>query len=595
LSYQSEIVNKQFTGNVVIKTLGYYFTIRQPDSGLTVEPYFNGLVSSLVLNPTQIDIRKVSSTISSFSFRLLDKKNVISQLVQGNAANFANQSVEIWIGRSGVSMSFSAYLKLQTTKIKKVDYADGGYNFSTVEETDRLNSSIFQNKTRLNGDILAETTSFSCKDDISSFPASGYLKVENEIVSYSSYNSATKTFSGVVRGEYSTTPDNHSDDSEIYALDAVTDNPINIILKILVSKGGGGSYDVLNDGAAISQSLIDVSGIEALRDTLFSTVQFRLFLYQIDSALKFIEDNLLSPIGCRFVTSQSGKLTIKQADPAIIRDSGYLIDDDTIKANPKWTVDISKIVNKIEVKWDYSENIGKYLNVSTYSDEDSIASYGASKALTFSFKGVRTSLSGKTIIDDFGNKLLNRLSKPTPEITLNTQIDKSLYSVLDRILVNTSQIPAPDGSTNFDSELEIITRAINYQTGDVQFKLVYTSSSIDRLGFISPSDTILSNSSQKIVTLSAGRGDQYLVGWKMRLWDNTLNEYTSDAVNTITAISSDNITFENNFSTTIIPGRHRIKFADYDEVVSDQKRYAFIIKQNDQVFFDGKRRYIISI
>ena len=65
--------DKNYVGNTVIKIGTDYFSIRQPDSGLSVPTPFDKSVSSLILNPTTIDIRRVSTTISAFSFKIIDK------------------------------------------------------------------------------------------------------------------------------------------------------------------------------------------------------------------------------------------------------------------------------------------------------------------------------------------------------------------------------------------------------------------------------------------------------------------------------------------------------------------------------------------
>jgi len=62
----------------------------------------------------------------------------------------------------------------------------------------------------------------------------------------------------------------------------------------------------------------------------------------------------------------------------------------------------------------------------------------------------------------------------------------------------------------------------------------------------------------------------------MVLWNEVTQSYTADPENEIVSIVGDTITFQNNFSTTLIPTTHRIKFADYDLVSQDQKRYCFI-------------------
>ncbi|NBW80086.1 MAG: hypothetical protein EBR27_13960, partial [Betaproteobacteria bacterium] len=58
-------------------------------------------------------------------------------------------------------------------------------------------------------------------------------------------------------------------------------------------------------------------------------------------------------------------------------------------------------------------------------------------------------------------------------------------------------------------------------------------------------------------------------------------------------ISGDTITFENNWSTTLVNGAQKITFADYGDVVDQQKRFCFI-SDNGNTFSDGLPSYLIS-
>jgi hypothetical protein len=208
--YLDEVkTQKTFKGNVVIQIGLYYFGIRQPDSGLVIDSPFDSSVYSLVLNPTTIDIRKVTTTISSFSFRLLDKDGVVSAIVLGDAVNLIGQQVRIYLGRSGVAMDFSDYFELPLTYVNKFDHSDNSYNISCSEQTERMARPIFDFESALGVDILAATTTWTMRDAITDFPTAGFLKVEDEFVSYTGKDLVNNRFTGVVRGELNSTPAAH--------------------------------------------------------------------------------------------------------------------------------------------------------------------------------------------------------------------------------------------------------------------------------------------------------------------------------------------------------------------------------------------------
>jgi hypothetical protein len=499
----------------------------------------------------------------------------------------------------GVDMPFSNYYKLPITKISKWDYSDGSYSFSATEESERMSRAIYDFKSALSVDILDATTTFSMRDSIADFPSSGFLKLDDEFVSYASKDLVLNRFEGVIRGELGSTPADHDANTDCVLVETVSGNPLDILLKILISGGGGGSYDVLQDGLGIDETLIDIAEIEELRDSLFVDQEIELSLYEIDSALRYIETELLMPFNLRFTYSISSKLTLAILDKAIFVEENDIINHDTITKAPKTTVDGSKVVNVIDIEWDYDEGTNRFNKRGPegggyYEDADSITQHGRQNALTFQFKGIKSDLDGQALVDDFAQRLLARLSQPTPEIEINTQVDKSLQTIGDKAYLVSNLIPTAQGDFNFASDLEIVSRSFNWSSGDVKFKLAYTSFTEIRSCFIAPSDLILTKTSQKILGLAAGRGDLYRVGWKMRLWDHDNQVFLSDPVNTIESIDGDTITFENNWTTPItVPGDYRLRFADYDDVADSQKRYCFV-GINASNFDDGKQSYKVT-
>lgn len=583
---------KQFTGNVVIKMAGRYFSTRQPDSGLTVNLRYRHLVKSLIVNPTVADPRRVGTTIASYSFVLTDRYGSVSRLVKGDGRDLVGTTVEIWIGRSGIEMPFANYFKLPDTKLRKIGSKDGTYTFSTTEETERMNRAIFTETTRLSGDILSGTTTITALDDISAFPSTGYFRVDREIIGYASKNNTTKTFSGCTRGEFGTDAAAHDIRTDCYHCDVVEDNPLNILMMILTSGGGGSAYDTLASGLAIDQNLINISAIESIRDELFEDVTFRLPIFNVTKALELMEKELLEPCKLRFTTDRNSKITLAVLDRAQFVEQVDVIDADTLAKIPETAVDEAKLVNKIVINWGYNLATEKFEERSTFTDSDSIADYGEKDALTLSFKGVQSDLAGEAFVEAFAAAMLDRLSTPKPEVSITTHIDKSLLSIGDKSQLITDKIANSEGRLRFAEDLEVVSRSINYQTGDVILKLAFTSYTGLRLCYIAPSDTFNSVASDTVGSLSAGRGDAWNAGWKCRLWDNVANEYATDQVNEIASIDGDEITFTDAWDVTLT-ANHRLKFPDFDDATTEQRRYCFT-SINNQDFSNDEKQYKIA-
>lgn len=590
-TYQEELRdNPTYVGNVIIYFLGEYFSLHTPDSGLFIKEEYRGLVSSLVTNPTSIDPRRVNTTIAENSFKLLDKNGVLSALNLDTGEDIAGQPVEIFIGRSGVGMDFADYLPLPKVYARRISKVDSSYTFSAVGESDRMNRAIYQTKTRVSGAIFAATTSFTAKDDISLFPSSGIFRIEKEFISYAAKDDGTKTFTGLVRGLFGTTPADHDDDNDVGLADFPTGNPIDILIQLLVSSGGGSAYDVLQDGVALDSSLVDIADMESVRDALYSSAEFSLGIYAVDNALTFIENELLMPNNLRFTYSENAKLTVAVLDKAKFVDSIDVIDEDTLTKVPTWDSDTTKIVNNIQISWDYNEDTGKFGKIETFRDSASIAAYGLKDVIDFEWRGVKSANAGAALVSKFKTAYFSRLSIPSPEVAVKTHMDKSLLNVGNKSVLKTRYIPNELGQLNFNSELEVISRGINWQTGDVTLKLQFTSFTGVRSCYLAPSDTLVGVTSQKIVSLGAGRGLYYEAGWKLRLWDNIAKDYTADPVNTIASIAGDVVTFQDNFATTLTTN-HRLKFCNYDDATDEQKRYCFANTIGAANFADGGKTY----
>lgn len=593
MSYRSEVQNtKAFLANVVILVGGEYFSIRDPDSGLTIKPEFRGLVGALSLPPAVNDPRRVSTTIAAASFTLLDKNLAVTNMVGDAALALISTEVRIFIGRCGVSMDFSQYFPLPVMQLRQMSKPDDRYTFSVSQSTDQINRAIYQAATRVAGDIFPDTSAFFVKDDISSFPATGLLLVGNELMSYAAKDDTLREFSGLFRGLYGTTAIAYADDVAVSLADYVEDNPLNIILRILTSSGGGGAYDNLSDGVALDVSLVDVTAIEAVRDQYFSAVTFRHVLSKISNALTEIEDEFLFPNNLRFSYSENSKLTIVALNKPEFVEEADITTHDTLTKLPQWTIDGYKITNQIQLSWDYDYSTGIFGTIQTYRDAASIALYGVQNPLTFSWKGVRRDIGGLAIVTRFLDQYFSRLAIPSPEITVATQLDKSLLNPGDKTILRTTKIPNKFGQLKFDAELEIASAGINWQAGEVTQKLLFTSFTGVRNCYLAPSDTFLSVQAQNQVTLGAGRGDLWQRFWAVRLWDKVAGDYTGDPVNFIASISGDVITFVNNWATTITTN-HRLKFPDFDDAVDSQRRYCFINRAGFD-FSTGQESYKIT-
>lgn len=596
LEYVDSLANKKFVPNIIIRLKSQYMSIRQPDSGLVVADEYLGLVTQVNVNPTSIDPFRPTSTVNNYSITLLDKNQAISALFNNEAKFFQNELVEIWIGRVNVSgnpandMPFANYYKLPDVFVNKVSKQENRYTFNAIEARDRLATGAYQQATKLANAILFNTTVITLQST-AGFPTSGTVQIDDEFISYTGISANNLT--GCVRGEQGSTAVGHSAGADVYLVQVLQANPIDLILQLMISSGGGGTYDVLPDGAGLDQNLIDITQFESVRAEFFSTYTFKLIIGNLSSLKKLIEEELLFPLGLRLRGNNNGKIGLALIDRNIFDIDVPVLDHSNLTKNPDFAVDNTKIVNRLRISWDWSDTLKQYLKTSEFEDAASIADFGASNFTDLKFKGIRDSLSGASIVNDIQLLFLSRFSYPRPQISVSAQMSASFLNLGDKSELITTLIPNSSGELNFVSTLEVINKAVNFTSGDVRFGLSFTSFSGVRSCYIAPSDVIISFANQKTVTVGAGRGDCYRVGWKMRLFSLNTDDYAADPVNEIESVVGDVITFKDNWTTTLVNNEFRIKFADYDDVTEQQKRFCFTSAGSND-FSDNRPPYQIN-
>jgi hypothetical protein len=382
MDYADALPNKKYVPNVIVRFASNYFSIRQPDSGLTVPATNNGLITSLSLNPSTVDPFSPSTSINSNSFKIIDRNNAVTTLFNGNLSLFQGELCEIWIGRVGVGMDFSEYLKVTDTYISKVSRQDGAYTFQTQEVKDRLNKDVYSEQTKLAVNILSATTVITLQSP--PVNTSGLVKIDDEFISYSGVSGNQIT--GCIRGEEGSVPASHSLGADVYFCEVVSGNPIDILLGLLISPSGGGPYDVYQDGAGIDQTLIDVAEFENVRDEFFAGQTYDFVLYQIDNLKQFIENELLSPGGLRLRSNINSKIGLGILNKPVINIDAPDLDDDQVTKRPSYSVDETKIVNHLNIQWGYNWATDTFTKINTFNNAASVAQFGDKKAVNLSFR-----------------------------------------------------------------------------------------------------------------------------------------------------------------------------------------------------------------
>lgn len=598
MSYDSELVNKQFQTNIVLKIGDNWYGNDQVDSDLTdimgtgvgVPTNHVGLVQNARINPVEFDIKTVNTTTQTLSFELLDKDGIISTEIGMEDNAFLELPVLCYAGFITGSFDFADYKLIARTTTKKITKRANLYAIDSAELVSLLDAPIFDTVTALNGDITNLSTSLTLID-ATDFPNSGQVRIDDEYLVYTGKSGNTLT--GLSRGDLSSLADSHSDGTNVFLVYASGDiNPITYLLQILVSPGGGSAYDVLSDGLGIDQSMVDIAGFEAIRSAFFNTELYRFYSHNVGKASTFIQQEILLATNMR-IFAQDGKISGAVLDQITIGGTPPTIDEDSITALPSWSITSDGILNQIIIDYAYSEGEDKFSRTVIAQDDTSITTFGLKPALKLQFKGIKSDLNGATIAQNRADRLLARLGTPQASISVTTQFDKSDLSFGETVTLSHRYLPQPGGGLGINSQLEIISRSVDFALGNATYKLAYTSYANLRIGLIAPSPFIDSIVDQSTFDVEAGQGQFLAAGYKVVLFNVVTNAFLSDPVNEIASVVGDTVTMVDPWATTLTTD-FILRFADYDQVSDEQKLIYAFVGYDIGTFGDGSKSYQIT-
>jgi len=595
VAYADELVNNQYKGNVVVRINGgAYYARHQPDSGLVI-PAAQLVLGKFSINPQIISIEDAKTTFSSATFSLVDKDGLITALFTNNLNVFMGQEVEIWMGRITGSLAFSGYLKLQKFNISRVTFKGEEFEFTAQEITANFKKAVYNTQAPLGTASLVGAATLVASSDISGFPASGRLFIDNEFKDYTSKVDSTKTFtlSGVTVAA-------HSRGAVVYNVKQVSaQNPIDILLRVLQSAGAG-TYASYTEGLAVADADLDLTGIIAIRDAKFSGEAFTFELFGIEDVLEFLENEILLPCSLRFIATADNKLGLTVLDTSIFGASTKELDSGNI--DPKsvsYEVNAEGIRNRVEIHYAYDYATDTYADIYSLEDAESIANYGRQDPFIVRCKGVPTGAGGLAIATDRADRWLARLSNATPQISVSTFFENSLVLIGERVLL-TYSLPTEIGTRLFSKELEVIRKGLDETKGMVKLDLAFTNYSGLREAYVSPTETVAAwVAGTKTLTVTGNVTGRWVGTEVIRLRDSA--GITADAVRTILSaalVGADTaFVLDAVFDATAsgsVAGK-AFQFANYDEgITTKQKSYSFFSTASSDFVVDGTRPYQVT-
>jgi hypothetical protein len=601
VSFKDIIENKNnykvnFVAEFIVEGTSYYFSKYQVDTGLVIPDDNVGLLNEVSVQPAQVDLRSVRTSVPATTLKIIDIDLIFTKFIGSDTSALQGREVRIYIGLKTGSFDFSDYIQQSRYFVRRVRQQGDKWSISCRGTTDEIQKRTFTIQGNLLTAMSDVTTSAVVTTGQDIFQTTGTIKIGDEFMQYSSksFNAGVTTFTSLSRGDLNSEIVSHEAGDAVFQVERIEDeNPITILLQILLSTGQGtnGSYDVLTDGIGIPEANILVSKFETIRSDFFAADEFSLYLYDIENTLKYLEKEIFQANNVR-LTEEDGLLSLAVLDQSLPGSELPIVDADVITEDvPEYEVSQDQIVNYFDMRYFYVEGTKQYTRFKNFKDDASIAQYGLKKGSTLEFKGIQSD----AIAQDRGARFLNRFKTPQAKIEVTQFLSTYSTPVGDKVNFTHPDI-ANAGVRGLNAELELLKKAIDYAQGVVKASYVFTSYFNIRRGLIAPCKTVTEVLASNTLRIGVDEGKYYKIGFSIRLWDLTNDEFFNEPTNYITNIikdaGGDILVFENDWinaaaSTTAI------RFGLYATASDDQKsRYAFIVPDSG-IFADGTGGYKI--
>lgn len=359
------------------------------------------------------------------------------------------------------------------------------------------------------GDIGAGDVTITV-DSTLGFPASTagvcYLVVDAEVISYTGVTPTT--FTGCVRGLLGTTAAAHADQAQINNFLVLQGNPMTLALQIMLSTGAGtnGPYDVLPAcaGLGIDQSLVDVAGIVAQQSRWLQSYIFRFEEFKSVVGKQFLEQQIYTFINAYPIINNLGQLSVHVYAPPLPSQINAILNDMQLAAPPTYSGNVfsNYFYNEVDFSFDYNflqdltntapnQATGPYGSRQFYENLGSQAIFdGQVTTKTWQSRGLRTNISGITVIQRVANRFLKRFSVPSPLMKASVFYSQRLLQQADIVPITSAKVPnLSTGKLGINAKMfEILGITPNYIPATQDLLLLDTGYSYGRkYASISPS------------------------------------------------------------------------------------------------------------
>lgn len=269
-------------------------------------------------------------------------------------------------------------------------------------------------------------------------------------------------------------------------------------------------YKIGDDSTLINpNAYLDVPSVLWLRDTQFNGYWFEIKLTNPAQAKQWIEDQLLKPLGCFFITRADGQLSLKSMKARVIPTG---IDPASFGTAPWWrnwpasgglpvtcqveqpriafdetniiglpAVTRLELTNSITARMDQDDALAQtsarsYETDVTFVNEASLLAYRIFSQLTVESYGLRSLRGGYLIAELLARRIFERHAFRSPVYSVKAHLRTVIIEAGDYVTLTHWKVPdLLMGSVGLTNILcEVIDRQPDYEHGTMDFQLLDT-------------------------------------------------------------------------------------------------------------------------
>lgn len=429
----------------------------------------------------KVRVEDGTSELGTANFQIADEAEYVTALITANSFALRDKLARFMIGFQTIMESDYKVLGTLRTRELKLDSTLTRYRWSCMDLQRALRERIQFGETTTTVAMTAGSPATGgnlAVASIANLAASGYVRIDDELISYASISGLSLV--NITRASLSSTAATHSNGAQVSEIYAVQGNPIDLLLKFMLTSAGTGVnsfYDSLDTtkGLGIDMGLIDIVGFEEQRDAYFGTFEFLFYLTRDDMEdfKKWAEQEINRCLPGRFIVKANGQLSYRIAAPILQATSPAELSESNIVGLPEWDLGEANVINDITIKYDYDLLQDKFMQAKYQLNASSQSKHGEGRKLSIESKGIRSSLSGTNITTKVFSYYDHRFAEPAPEAHCEIRTSDIGLDVSNGALFSHKQIPnLTTGRRGVASkQMEIAEATINYDKGTTKLLL----------------------------------------------------------------------------------------------------------------------------